>query len=114
LDSNKVWIIAWESWQWPDESQHVPERHLASILRGDLSASTVREIVEAIHASRCCSIEERLMWAKDYQKNRCKAEIGESQKGGEMITCGYNPILCAIRIEDPKITKEGDEDYLAW
>lgn len=112
--SDKVWIIAWESYQWSGEKQHVPERHLASLLSGDLSANVVREIVEAIHANRCYSIEERLSWAKDNQKNPYKAMIQMSPKWGEMIMCGHDPNLYAIRIEHPEIRKEQNESYLIW
>lgn len=111
---DKVWLVAWESWKWSGEKRRVPERHLASLLRGDLSADIVREIVEAIHANRCHSIEERLMQAKGNRKNPHKAEIETSTDGEEMIMCGHDPYLSAIRIENPKIEKVGNESYLVW
>lgn len=110
---DKVWLVAWKSYKWNKEDQHVPENHLAALLKGDLPASCVREIVEVMHANRCYSIEERLMSAKN-EWNPYKAEINDSPKWGEMIMCGHDPHLYAIRIGIPEIVEEDNKKYLVW
>jgi hypothetical protein len=108
----KNWVITWESWG-PNRVEGKDK--IAAILNENQTAEYVREIVELLYINHECNLGERLRYANGGH-NLCQTQIGEKGEapGEFVITCGYDPHLCARRVEDCRVEGNGSKEKLVW
>lgn len=100
----KAWIIYLEGTETPVK--------VISILSSRLSGDRVLEYVEQIFVDRFLSKSERLEYVKKNKRNIVyPAELGNN----EIISCGYNPFVFAMKASDAEvIADENGEGKFRW
>jgi hypothetical protein len=93
-EAKSAWLVTWEG------TSGVPDDSIAAILNYRLSASSVKDFVELLHASLTYSPQEKLRLAKDPKTNPYPATMTLFQH----IHCGHNPHLHARLVSDLKVT----------
>lgn len=94
----KAWLVTWE---WSGEHAK-PAEKVVAIFNPRLGAERVRELVELLYIQSGASLDEKLSWAVDRNRNPYPAKFGSLQGApwqGE-IECGHNPWLFARLVDD--------------
>ncbi len=104
----KAWLI---TWSWAGDHAAV-EDPVVTVLSARIGAEDVRRYVERRYIEATASLDEKLSYAR-YNQPQEPPYPAQLERG--RISCGHNPWLEALVVDDLRVEKDADgEEVLKW